>query len=275
MNRKLFIRIDLSSSVVFLFSIFVRLSHAQDLPYVKKATRQETFQASTQAMAQAFAPAQLKQSAWRIIGPFDNTGPRGETATYPPEQELDFQAEYTGRGGEKVRWKDAPQFEDGKAHSLLALAQPSDYVSFYLYRTIEADRETPTVLYLGSDDALAVWVNGEKVLEYRGERAAVPDDDHVKVLLKKGINHVLLKVSNIKGGFGFAYRLSGLSPEQETQLKSWMDQLTERLEEDFPGKEAQYDRIATIPIPSDIVLEVGGLAFLPDGRLAIGTRRGE
>ena len=271
---KLFIRVHLCSSVVSFLLWFSR-AFPQELPYIKKPTRPETLQASTQAMAKAFAPAELKQTPWKIIGPFDNTDRRGETAAYPPERELNFQAEYIGRGGEKVRWRDAPEFADGKAHSLLPFATPSDYVTFYLYRAIEADRETPTILYLGSDDTLAVWLDGEKVHEYPGERAAVPDEDHVRVRLKKGINHVLLKVSNRKGGFGFAYRLSGLTPEQEAQLKSWMDQLTDRLEEDFPGKEAGYYRIATIPIPKDIVLEVGGLTFLPDGRLAIGTRRGE
>src|SRR5262245_18842676 len=157
MNRTLSIHIHVCSSVV-CFLLLLRGSVAQDLPYVKKATRQETFQATTQAMARAFAAAELKQTPWKIIGPFDNTGRRGEKTPYPPEQELDFQAEYAGRGGEKVRWKDAPEFRDGKAHSLLDLAQPSDYISFYLYRTIEADRETSTVFYLGSDDALAVWL---------------------------------------------------------------------------------------------------------------------
>ena len=253
------------------FLLFVCNAFSQDLPYIKKATREQTFRASTQAMAQAFAPVQLQQTPWKIIGPFEN---KGDTA-YPPERELDLQAVYQGRGGAKVLWKDAPIFPDGAANSLLGLTEKSDFAIFYLYRTIQADRETPTVLYLGSDDALTVWLNGEKVHEYRGERATTPDEDKVKVRLKQGVNHLLLKVSNNKGGFGFAYRASGLSPEQEGQLKSWMDALAERLDEHFPGKEAQFYRIGTILIPKDVVLEVGGLAFHDYGQLAIGTRRGE
>jgi hypothetical protein len=263
------IRVHPCLSVVLILLISYA-SLAQESPYIKKATREETLTASTQAMALAFAPAELKQTPWKIIGPFEN---KGDT-TYPPEREIDLQAEYSGRGGKKVAWKDAPQFIDGRAHSL-AIVQPSDYAIFYLYRTIQADRDTPTVLYLGSDDALSVWLNGEKVHEYRGERATTPDEDKVKVRLKRGVNHLLLKVSNLKGGFGFAYRLSRLSPEQEAQLKTWMDELTERLDEDFPGKEAAFYRISSVPIPKDLVLEVGALAFAADGRLVIGTRRGE
>jgi len=40
-------------------------------------------------------------------------------------------------------------------------------------------------------------------------------------------------------------------------------------------KEQDYYEIKTLPIPKEIYLEVGGLATLPDGRLAVSTRRGE
>lgn len=40
-------------------------------------------------------------------------------------------------------------------------------------------------------------------------------------------------------------------------------------------KEQDYYEIKTLPIPKEIFLEVGGLATMPDGRLAVSTRRGE
>ncbi len=42
-----------------------------------------------------------------------------------------------------------------------------------------------------------------------------------------------------------------------------------------PMNEDDYYRIVTLPIPEEIKLEVGGLAPMPDGRLAACTRRGE
>jgi cytochrome c551/c552 len=42
-----------------------------------------------------------------------------------------------------------------------------------------------------------------------------------------------------------------------------------------PKKEQDYYEIKTLPIPKEIYLEVGGLATMPDGRLAVSTRRGE
>ena len=40
-------------------------------------------------------------------------------------------------------------------------------------------------------------------------------------------------------------------------------------------EESNYYRIVTIPIPQNIMLEIGGMTFMPDGRLAVATRRGE
>ena len=42
---------------------------------------------------------------WKVIGPFDNTGEKGFEIIYPPEQKIDFAAEYDGKLG-KVQWKD-------------------------------------------------------------------------------------------------------------------------------------------------------------------------
>jgi len=39
--------------------------------------------------------------------------------------------------------------------------------------------------------------------------------------------------------------------------------------------ESDYYRIVPLPIPKEIVLEAGGLELMPDGRLAVSTRRGE
>lgn len=42
-----------------------------------------------------------------------------------------------------------------------------------------------------------------------------------------------------------------------------------------PPREADYYKIVTLPLPKEIVLEAGGLEWLPGDRLAVSTRRGE
>ena len=38
--------------------------------------------------------------------------------------------------------------------------------------------------------------------------------------------------------------------------------------------EDRYYRIVTIPVPEDVILEVGGMTTLPGGRLGVASRRG-
>ncbi|QKZ11307.1 plastocyanin/azurin family copper-binding protein [Spirosoma sp. KUDC1026] len=42
-----------------------------------------------------------------------------------------------------------------------------------------------------------------------------------------------------------------------------------------PEKEDDFYKLISLPVPEDIILEVGGMVTLPDGNLAICTRRGE
>ena len=41
------------------------------------------------------------------------------------------------------------------------------------------------------------------------------------------------------------------------------------------AREAEFYRISTVAVPEGVVLEVGGLETMPDGRLAVATRRGD
>jgi hypothetical protein len=193
---------------------------------------------------------------------------------YPPELGVDLRAEYTGLGGRKVRWQPAPHFQDGEAHDL-SLFDERDFVTTYLYRTVESPADTAATISVGSDDCIAVWVNGVKVHDYRGVRGTKVDEDIIPVRLKKGLNTVLLKVSNLRMGYGFAYRLSTLDAAGLERLRAATREIEDQLARDFASPEADYYRLETIPIPADIVLEIGGMDFSSDGRLLMCTRRGE
>ncbi len=247
---------------------------AADLPYAKKATREETRQATLAAIQQLFGNTEFKQSPWHFIGPFDNAGRKGLTTVYPPEQEFKLEAEYEGLNGQKVRWQDGSKFKDGQVNNLKLLKNNNDLIT-YLYRTVECDQDQSAILFVGSDDSIAIWVNGKKVHDYRGIRPAKVDEERVSIRLHKGTNQVLLKVGNVGGEYAFAYRLSALSSDSQAKYDELLTQLDERLDVDFPTGEGAYYRLETITIPHPITLEVGGMTFMPDGNLMICTRRGE
>lgn len=237
-----------------------RHAAAQDLVYLKQDTREATRRASLAASGQA-----ALASGWHLIGPFDNEGNRGFSAEYPPEREIDLSASYPGKGQQAV-WREF-DFADGQLHDLRRFDQ-SDNCVCYLYRRIDSPRPQQLPLSLGSDDGMVVWLNGQRLLAANVQRAGAPDQEFTTLDLKQGQNDLLLKITNVGGDWTFYF-----SPTVSERL---LAKLERRLDRDFPptGEGAHY-RIETIPLPEGEVIEVGGLAFRPDGKLYVATRRGD
>ncbi len=140
---------------------------------------------------------------WHIAGPFDNgEGDKGLDEVFPPEKGIDLKARYDGKGG-KISWQtvrpDAAGYVDLQAH----FAGHSDQIVSYMYREIESPNDQEVTILLGTDDGGKLWVNGQLVFTSREHRAAAPEQNAVKVKLKKGLNTLLLKVNNGNGAHGF------------------------------------------------------------------------
>jgi len=241
------------------------------LEYVRRPTRHETIVATFKASG---LPA--FEGKWHVIGPFDNADGRGFSTAYPPEREIDLARNYAGKNNKPVRWQEFKRFRLGEMMDLDIFNQKDDCCA-YLYTEVQAAEPAALTLSCGSDDTLTIWVNGEKVHANDVVRGAAPDQDRVPVTFRAGKNTVLVKVCNRGGGWHFYLRAEfpgGLEP-----------MFFNRLSRDFGGDrrvtnpllaaEEQHYRLITQHIPPDIVLEVGGLAVRPDGKLLCCTRRGE
>jgi len=75
-------------------------------------------------------------------------------------------------------------------------------------RTIESPVDQEATILLGTDDGCRLFVNGEKVFGHDKAVAAAPEQDTVKVKLKKGSNTILLKVSNGDNPHGFYFTIT-------------------------------------------------------------------
>lgn len=239
------------------------------LEYVKKPTRHETIVASFQASGLPDFSGK-----WYILGPFDNAGGTGFHTVYPPERQVDLSARYADKNGKPISWQEFRQFRLDQVVNL-AVFDEREHVCCYLFTEITAREPTTLTLSLGSDDGVILWINGQKVHENNVHRAAAPDQDRVQVILQPGRNRLLAKICNDDGLWSFYLR-----PEFPGGLET---AFRARLERDFAGKpanpllaaEARHYRILTQPIPAEIVLEVGGLAIRPDGKMLCCTRRGD
>ena len=77
----------------------------------------------------------------------------------------------------------------------------------YAYCTIDAPSDKMTKALVGSSDGITVFCNAEKILEKHGQMALVADEDQITLPLKKGRNHLLLKIDRMKPGWKFTFRL--------------------------------------------------------------------
>jgi len=246
--------------------LLILLVCAQDIEYVKRASRDETRTASIEATLKR--KGSVAQSPWKYIGPFDNAGGKGAEAVYPPEKEIDYAAEYVGADGRRVKWQDGARFKDETVVNCDLFKRLNNSIC-YFHRTIESKADVKATIFVGSDDSVSVWLNGRRVHHNNVARGMPQAKDVVPVELEEGTNSLLVKIGNIGGPTEMWYQLSMLSKEA-------LAKLDERLDADFAAAvERTYWKIETIETPKDNVFEVGGMGFWPDGTLVCCTRRGD
>jgi hypothetical protein len=73
----------------------------------------------------------------------------------------------------------------------------------YAFAAVNCTDDIKTVLLFGSDDGVALWLNGQELYRKRIGRSANPYDELLPVSLKKGENSFLVKVENGGGDWGF------------------------------------------------------------------------
>ena len=64
------------------------------------------------------------------------------------------------------------------------------------------------MMLVGSDDGVRVWINDALVHSNPAYRGAYPDQDRIKVSLRKGWNKVMIKVLQGAGGWGYYVRFA-------------------------------------------------------------------
>ena len=78
-----------------------------------------------------------------------------------------------------------------------------DNASSYALITLVSEMDQPGVtMHTGSDDSIKVWLNGENVFTNAVNRGRYRWQDNFQVNLKKGDNLLLVKVSELGGGWG-------------------------------------------------------------------------
>ncbi len=267
-------------------------------PYTKAPTRLETREAFLKSLNSSI----VSWGRWMGVGPFDHPkGAKDIAAPFPPEDLLskmkagaaeplgpaDRRPTYDAQGGTKIEWKELAQSRPavgaGEQSTTIDLEKTFSSARVtkaccYLYRSIEAPRDMDLPVRMGSDDGLRVWLNADLIVDVNAERPMSPESEQPILKLKKGPNHLLVKVSQGAGEWQFAL---SADPDLDPVIEAALDW---QLDTDFPTLQSKHYRTATIPHPADVSLEVGGLDVLTGSNnpiasmkptVAVCTRRGD
>lgn len=246
------------ATVFFLFGFVceVRAQRIADIEalYSPKDTWPETLLATRAryqewlVKRQAAAPIELE--SWYAAGPlkaasFDDA--------LSPEQAVVLNA----RDDENRRlWRRRNDWVDGMIHQLPA----ADNAATYLYRVIRATQPTSVTAGIGSDDGVALWLNGEQLLSQNVARGPAPDQDRVELKLNAGENSLLLKIYNRTGGHAFYFAIA-----DDPAFALW-----DRFEKDYPVEAGWLRRDLSAGARFSLMNHADGILQIPDliGRVA-------
>ena len=115
---------------------------------------------------------------------------------YPPE-----------KGDKNVEWKRVTKGLEAWGINLEATFGSIDNCACYLRTSVFSPVDQEARLEMGSDDGLAVWLNGSQVHANNANRGMTAGQDVVKVKLKKGWNVLMAKVVDNSAQWAFCCRI--------------------------------------------------------------------
>jgi hypothetical protein len=160
---------------------------------------------------------------WMVLGPFPY-----EREEYAGEEyqavieddsflggaEAGLTAAEPGTEAAGVTWRrHEPPVESGFPQTI-DLAKTYDgleYALAYAVAHVYSEKEARGYsIYLGSDDYVKVWLNGQLIHTWaERSRGIVQDDDKIEgIALRKGWNKIVVKCVNLKSGWGFILRIA-------------------------------------------------------------------
>lgn len=149
-------------------------------------------------------------TAWQFAGPYQQEGRRGSElfdVAFAPEQQ-----------DASVIWRalppdsaERPWVFDLNRNPTLAGEQRCVYVRTAVW----SQRQQSARLELGSDDGVKAWLNGKVVHANNAQRGHKAGEDRVGVVLERGWNVILLKITQGDGGWAFS---ASIRPGDDARL---------------------------------------------------------
>ncbi len=141
---------------------------------------------------------------WYSVGPFNDVERYLRSKKHGPEgQDINLEEEFATETDAKLKWKKRSDYVDGKPQNDL----PGDMAANFIYRKILSPKDQDVTISLGSDDGIKVYLNNKLLLNKLVNRGVAADQEILELPLKKGENHLLIKVLNFGGASGYYFAL--------------------------------------------------------------------
>jgi uncharacterized protein (DUF362 family) len=135
---------------------------------------------------------------WLLAGPFERGQEQAGRESVDPRQPRAL----PGQNG----WSTPVYFHDDKIDLDKYFDDPFNCVA-YAYAEFHAPQDEPAEIWLGSDEGLRVWLNGEIAYDHQGARRHRLPNDRVRIALKMGWNTVLVRAEQSRGRYDFSLNM--------------------------------------------------------------------
>ena len=144
---------------------------------------------------------------YMVLGPFPNTDVNTIDELLHSGSRLDLKKTYTGIDNTAVHWQEVATRADGYL-DLRRDFSPTPLTVGYMLVYVHASKTTDVVMLIGSDDEIAVWLNGAEIHRKSIDAGATADADAVPCQLKVGWNTVLCQKVDLGWSWGLYLRFT-------------------------------------------------------------------
>lgn len=146
--------------------------------------------------------------SWLLVGPFDFdiTKNIAECINRPEiESDLDTSKTYAGKYGQLIKWQTTNARKDGivDIFNICKTLNSVAYATTYIYSANDQKIKFKIV----SDDGNEVFLNNKKIFSNNVFRAINGPEDIAEGKLKKGVNKLMMKISQKGGGWEFRVKI--------------------------------------------------------------------
>ncbi len=142
---------------------------------------------------------------WLVIGPFSNANGEGIHKVVKPEINVKLDEAYEGLG-KTIKWK-SQTFPEGYV-DFDSVFDPDDYAMGYAYVGVYSPRQQRARFEFGCNGDIKVFQNYRPVYEKRSLRQPAPSSEIVYTDLNQGWNHIIVKVCESTGPWGFYFEIA-------------------------------------------------------------------